>query len=359
MTRFVKCQLGLTLALSITAAGNAQAPTFDPREWKGSLAGAPTQVLTLGSTHLSQLSTKVDDALLASLLAKLAAYRPDFITAEGVSGEQCDHLERYAAVYPGSYDAWCPEPDAAHKALGIDVPTAAGQVEKTLANWSKSPTPAARRHLAALFLAAGERPSARVQWLRLPAEERHAGDGLTPELVKIVARDGAKPNETFDVAAALAARLGLERVYLVDDHTSDGAVPDAGQAFTDAINAAWKVAPSKAIPIEQGMEANLKSSTDLLELYRFLNQPQTLRQNIRADMGEALREPSAAEYGRQYVADWEVRNLRMVANVVAVFAAHPGARVLNIVGASHKPYYDAYLNVMHDVKVVDVEDVLK
>ena len=85
MTRFVKCQLGLTLALSITAAGNAQAPTFDPREWKGSLAGAPTQVLTLGSTHLSQLSTKVDDALLASLLAKLAAYRPDFITAEGLS----------------------------------------------------------------------------------------------------------------------------------------------------------------------------------------------------------------------------------------------------------------------------------
>lgn len=49
----------------------------------------------------------------------------------------------------------------------------------------------------------------------------------------------------------------------------------------------------------------------------------------------------------------------MVSNVVAVFASHPGARVLNIVGASHKPYYDAYLNLMHDVKLVDAEEVLK
>ena len=228
-----------------------------------------------------------------------------------------------------------------------------------LAGWPANPTAVQRRHLAALFLAAGDAASARVQWLRLPTQERCLGDGITAETLPLFKRKGAKPNETMEVAAALAARLGLERVYQVDDHTSDGAVPDEGQPYTDAINVAWKTAPSNAIPVEKEMEAQLRSSGNVLDLYRFMNQPQTLAQNIRADFGAALRDPSAGQYGRQYVAAWEVRNLRMVSNVVAVFASHPGARVLNIVGASHKPYFDAYLNLMHDVKLVDAEDVLK
>ena len=228
-----------------------------------------------------------------------------------------------------------------------------------LAAWPANPTAVQHRHLAALFLAAGDAASAHVQWLRPPIQERCLADGITAETLPILRRKDAKPNETMEVAAALAARLGLKRVYQVDDHTSDGAVPDEGQPYTDSINAAWKAAPSKAIPVEKEMKTQLKSSGDVLALYRFMNQPKTLVQNICADFRAALREPSSGQYGRQYVAAWEVRNLRMVSNVVAVYASHLGARVLNIVGASHKPYFDAYLNMMHDVKLVDAEDVLK
>lgn len=344
-------------ALSLTAL--AQTPAFDPRDWKASLASQPTQVLTLGSPHLSQIATKVNDALMAEVLEKLAAFHPNFITVEAISGEQCDQLKRYAAVYLGSYDAWCSASVAAQKAIGMDGPTAEGEVEKTLGAWPAKPTAAQRRKLAALFLATGDATSARVQWLRLPSQERRVGDGINAEMLPHLELNGAMPNENIDVAATLAVRLGLERVYPVDDHTSDGTVPDEGQPYTDAINAAWKAAPSEALPVEKKIEGELKSPGDVLTLYRFMNQPQTLGQNIRADFREALREPSSGQYGRQYVAAWEVRNLRMVSNVVAIFASHPGARVLNIVGASHKPYYDAYLNLMHDVKLVDAEEVLK
>jgi hypothetical protein len=348
-----------TLLIAVSAgAAVAQTPAFDPRDWKGSQAGPPTQVLTLGSPHLSG-GMKVDGAMMSALLDKLAAYRPDIVTAENVSGEQCDLLRRYAATYPGSYDAWCLPPDVAQKAIGMDGPAAAGEIDKLLAAWPANPSPAARRRLAALFLAAGEKPSARVQWLRLPPAERHAGDGITDDTRKQVERVGAKPNETYEIAAALAVRLGLERVYLVDDHTSDGAVPDERQPYADAIAAAWKVSPSKAVAREQQTEAGLQTPEDVLALYRFVNEPQTLRENIRADFGAALREPSPGRYGRQYVADWEVRNLRMVANVVAAVASHPGARVLNVVGVSHKAYYDAYLGMMHDVTLVDAEAVMK
>ena len=48
----------------------------------------------------------------------------------------------------------------------------------------------------------------------------------------------------------------------------------------------------------------------------------------------------------------------MVANIRATSGNHPGARVLVIVGASHKAYFDAYLDMMHEVKLVDPATVL-
>ena len=349
----------MLLAAVFAGSVAAQTPAFDPRGWKGTQAGEVTEVMTLGSPHLAEVSGILNPAMMEALLDRLAVYHPDIITVENVSGEQSDHLRRYAALYPGSFEAWCLPADAAQKALGLDGPTASGEAEKTLAHWPADPSPAARRRLATLFLAAGERPSARVQWLRLPAEERRAADGITEDSLKIVERAGAKPDETYEIAVALAVRLGLERVYLVDDHTSDGAVPDEGQPSNDAIQAAWKVAPSKAVAAAQKMKADLKTAGDVLELYRFVNQPATLNSWIKADFGEALREPSDKHYGRQYVSAWEVRNLRMTANIVATVASHPGARVLNVVGVSHKAYYDAYLDMMHDVKLIDAEAVLE
>ena len=109
----------------------------------------------------------------------------------------------------------------------------------------------------------------------------------------------------------------------------------------------------------QRREAGLNSGQALLSYFRFLNDPKTGRAFVTAEYGGALMQNTPQLYGRQYAGWWEARNLRMVANVRAAFANKPGARVLNIVGASHKPYYDAYLKMMSDVRVVDAQKVLR
>jgi hypothetical protein len=96
----------------------------------------------------------------------------------------------------------------------------------------------------------------------------------------------------------------------------------------------------------------------MLALYRFINRPDVLRKQIDADMGAAMREDSPGHLARVYVAGWETRNLRMVANVRATFRERPGARVLCIVGATHKPWFDSLLGQMQGVQIVDVEKVL-
>ena len=347
------------IAVCAASLAHANTPAFDPRSWKGQHLGLPTEVLTIGSTHLGQLKTAVTPEMLAPLLDKLAAFKPAIITHEGISGEQCDLLKRYPARYADVFGSYCWGSEDAEKATGLTVSTAMAEVEKTLAAWPGSPTVAQRRRLASLFLAAGDRPSARVQWLQLPMAEQKTGDGIDESLLKIVTRFGAKPNETYDVAVALAARLGLNRVYAVDDHTADSIYGLPNPELEKFLESFWGSAKSPFYEENSKREDGPKTSNDLLAYYRFLNRPQTQRAFVALDFKRAMNIPSTANYGRVYYAWWETRNLRMVSNMRSAFGGQPGARVLNIVGASHKAYYDAYLNMMADVKVIDAQPVLK
>ncbi len=350
------------VGLAVWAIGTpslAQNPAFDPRAWKGQHAGPPTQVLTLGSVHLRQLEKPVTPVMLVPLLNKLAAFKPDVITHEGLSGEQCDTVNRYAARYPGIYNDYCWGTAEGEKATGLSVPAAMEQVEKTLATWPALPSAAQRRQLAATFLAAGDRPSAHVQWLQLPPAERRVGDGIDAALVKILTRDAVKETETYAIAVALAARLGLNRVYAVDDHTADSIQALAGPGFDDAIQKLWNAPNNPAMATYKAAEKQAAESGDTLAFYRLLNKPEMQRLFVSFDFGAALKQDTPELYGRQYVAWYEARNLRMVANIRAAFGNTPGARVLNVVGASHKAYFDAYLDLMHEVKLGDVEAVLR
>ena len=347
----------LLLASLLPAA--AQTPATNPGAWKNQLRGPATQVLTLGSPHLSQLPVKVTADMLAPLLDKLARFAPQIITHEGISGEQCDLLRRHVATYPGMFETYCSSPEDAAAATGLSVAAAMAEAAAMLSAWPSTPNFAQRRRLAAVFLAAGDRPSAQVQWRQLPVEERRTGDGITEAVLKVLAREGAKPNETFDLAVALAVRLGLQKVYAVDDHTADGVQAQAGAGFDEAIQMHWKAIKVGAADAIRAREKTLNSPADVLALYRDYNRPATLRAFVEADFRDALKESSTQRFGRQYVAWYEVRNLRMVANIRAAFGNAPGLRVLNIVGASHKAYYDHYLNQMSDVRLADAEDVLR
>jgi hypothetical protein len=96
-----------------------------------------------------------------------------------------------------------------------------------------------------------------------------------------------------------------------------------------------------------------------MALYRALNDRSLARTVFESDFGAALEEPSGQGYGRVYVGHWETRNLRMAANIREAIGAHPGRRMLVIVGASHKWYLQAYLNQMHDVHIVDIAPMLR
>lgn len=349
-----RCAAAFLLSLGMAFPFAAQAQ-LDLTKLDRGMTGPRAQVLVLGTVHLRELGPGFDPAALNPVLDRLAAFRPDIITIEAEPGEECDLAARHPAKYGLDY---CAPTEAAKAATGLDLPAALAEVDRTLKAWPAQPAPAQRRRLAALFLAANDSASAYVQWLRLPASERRAGDGLEAPLVEKLGRIGMVNNEDYQVAARLAARLGLERVHPVDNHTGDRIdVPDM-KAFVRAIEAAWAVGGA-GLKARQQREAALAKRPDLLPLYRYVNDPEGLRVLAEANVIPAMRAQSPEGYPRIWVAGWEIRNLRMAANIRETFRERPGARVLTIVGASHKPWLDGWLGQLQGVDIVDAAAALK
>lgn len=354
----------LTALLAAASAGSAASaqsyhPPFAPSTLKRSAPGAPNAVMVLGTPHLSGLPAGFQPGALAPLLDRLAAWQPQIITVEALSGAQCDFLRRYPARYSDTVEGYCWDPAPARAATGLDVPAATAEADRLLASWPADPTPAQRRHLAAVFLAAGDQASALVQWLRLPAAERHAGDGLDATLAARLDNLQGRHDETMLIAATLAARLGLERVYPVDDHTADAPTPDE-KTYTEVITKAWdNPATAQRTAIDAKLDQHLATGDGLLALYRAENAPEMAKLVYDSDFGAALNERSPQAFGRGYVGYWETRNLRIAANIRDAIGLHPGVRTLVLIGASHKFYLESYLDQMHDVELVDTARVLR
>ena len=333
---------------------------FQPDTMTDRPAGRANEVMVLGSPHLSQLPDGFRPEMVEPLVAKLVSWKPTAIATEDSSGVRCDFMRRYPTRYHDEVEAYCFDPDEATKATGLDVPAANAKVESLLAEWPDKPEPALRRHLSAIFLAAGEPASALVQWLRLPEAERRSGGSLTPKLVGLLDRRLTRTNETDLIAARVAARAGLERVWSVDDQATYMGELEDEAGYGAALSKAWDNPATKARSRQSEILAkSLGQPGGLLNYFRALNSPSYALQAYQSDWGPALAEPSPEAFGRRYVSYWETRNLRMVANIREVVGRHPGTRMLAIVGASHKGYYEAYLRQMRDVELVDVTPVLR
>lgn len=349
----------MVVAMLSMSPALARPGVFDPRRLKGDVAGQPTELMVLATPHLSGFPKNFDPKHLDPLLDRLAGWKPQIVTIESLSGPECEYLARYKARYGSTADDYCWDPAPADKATGLNVVAATAEVDRLLASWPTRPTSAQRRHLAASFLAANDQSSALVQWLRLPIADRRVGDGIDATLATRLEMLRTKPNENFLIAATLAARLGLERVYPTDDHTADTSIsndPSYGQALQRIWN---NPVVKKRLAENAAFEQGLNTADGVLLLYRYYNQPSQAQIVFDSDFGAALRDHSPQLYGRHYAAWWETRNLRMVANIRAAAATRPGSRVLSIVGASHKGYFEAYLNMMHDMRIADAQAILR
>ena len=318
----------------------------------------PTQVMVLGTAHLSGYKDKLTLDDLEPLMERLETYAPDIITVENSSGMTCSRVRAYPREHEGYADGYCFDGTPYRTESGLAVAEASFQARKALRDWPEAPTAAQRRQLAAAFLASNESVSATVQWLRLDEQDRVAGDGLGPESVAFLKRSSLAIDESRSIAARLAARRGLERVYYADDHGSYYHAKGEREAYGARVSELWSKDNESCLERYKISEAKLTGG-DIIEGYRFVNTQDYGFKQMGCDWKRTMNDDAPEQYGRKYTLGWQARNLRMVALIMTAATNKPGGKVLSIVGASHKPYFEAYLDQMHDVEVVSTDKILE
>lgn len=321
------------------------------------LALPTTKVMVLGVTHLDNADPAFRTEWLRPVLCRLQAYRPNAVLTEAMPGEQIMMLDAYKAYHgdAGKYGGGTLKiARDAQASLGIGPAEALAAAEKLAA--APPRTAAERRRVAALFAAAAEPFSAVVQWMRLPATERIASDGVDAELAKTLDQLVRGRGELSSIAARTAADTGLERVYGAGDHSSDTARPEF-TAFSAAVDAtpgqkALFNHDTPAFRVQSADRLRLATQPEVMQRLRWVNSAAFGRLDADAQWYSQLREPTMGRVGRQSVAAWEAQNLHMATAVREVTARIPGGRALLVVGAAHKPFVEAYLRQLADIEIV-------
>ncbi len=348
-----------TCFCATVAPAETYRPVFQPDEMNDRPAGAANEVAVLGTPHLGGLPDTFQPEMVEPIVERLSAWTPSLIAVETMSGLRCVAMKQMPSRFESQLSNYCYETGAAELAAGLNVYQATALIEERLQKSDTQSTAADRRYNALLFLAAGEPGSALVQWLYLSEDERIAADGLTEELVLELENQRNKTNEVNLIAAPIAVRSGLQRLWSVEAQDYYAGEGD-DEAYVEAIMAAWdNPAAAERAKKEGALSAALGEPGALMALYQAFNDPEFATLIYASDWGPALTEPSDGQHGRKYVAYWETRNLRMVANMREVLGRSPGSRMLSIVGVSHKAYYEAYLEQMRDVELVDVRPLLE
>ena len=329
-----------------------------------------TSVLVLGSDHLRGLEDAFDPSQLAGLLATLELYRPTVIAVEASPPAEIARLTQRAA------DSEAPQAQilaafageavrygrAARAALGRSADQAAGLADSMLVGNQSLPVPE-RRRLVLHLLAAYDVPSALLQWSYLPLEARGADSLLPVTVAEFLSKRLESPNELVSIGVGLARRLGLQRLASIDDHVDDEVGLATG--LNDALGAELETSPvfqelraSAYFADAQRRLLDAAATGDLLPLYRRINSPEFLNEDVAAQWHLFYRTRFESGLDRARVALWEARNLAIAGRVREATARHSGEHILIVIGAAHKPFLDRYLAQMMDVEVTQLAALL-
>lgn len=307
--------------------------------------GPPTELLVLGSAHLTEETP--DDALQPTL-RRLLAWGPQAVAVENLPGDVVQGYQMEGELYAGLRVGGYP---LAVK-LGAEASRHRAWTRAEAGALALHPdTPPAERVLA--WLVALEPVNALLAWTpELP---------LPPDVAGSMAEYAARKGEIHRLAVPLARQLGHARLYPFDDFTANPTLEERlravdqireDQTFMAGIHSARAIREGD----EQLRQAN--AAGDYWAYLKYANSARWIQDSLALEEGSYLGHPLPGGEHRTQVADWNARNIFMAARLRQVTALYPGGRVLAVVGAAHKGPLEAVLTAISpDVRIVELAEL--
>lgn len=325
-----------------------------------------TEILILATPHLSNISKNFSPTLLDSLIEVLVNYSPEIIGIEELSGSQIAKMNQlggivYKAVVENFAHMQLKYGQIAQENLNISWQKAKAMSDSLLKQIqnSKNIEASIRLKLINYSIASYRLHTAALQWSYLNDKQIKKQTIIRRQTVIVFNNLLHSANENSSIGLRLAHKLGLQRVYPIDDfmargyyHTFD---PQLEKALTDSL--AQTVVNANYIRKYKRMLKQGVENGNLLPLYKYMNSTY-----IEQDKKIQWRNTfllTDKKVLRKRLAIWQVRNLNIASHIRKASARNPGGRVLITIGASHKSFLDSYLKQLMGVEIVHLSDFIK
>jgi len=327
-----------------------------------------SQVLVLGSPHLVQdLEPKeFRPEAFEPLLKTLERFCPDLIAVETIPAS---HLEWMLINDPQGqrlanlgYPPRIVVGKQMQNLLQLTRAQAEQKAETLLRTLSEATPPKKRLELIAHLIASYQFDTAVLHWAYLPETSRKDTSVLPQEAQEFLERRRQSIGEHVRIALELAYRLKHQRLYPIDSHLEAEFLPAHEEEWIKRFLEGWNHDPefqslAKSMDAwNQRLRERLRESVrqgNVLPLYLYYNSKAYAKKDLE-QWRVFYRTQFAEGVDRGRVAFWEARNLLMAANIMSLLGYYPRRRLLVVVGASHKPYLDTYLQMMVSVQVVQL-----
>ncbi len=328
------------------------------------------RLLVLGSPHLSQeFPEDFDPEWLDGLREVLKDFSPDVVAVEVLRPRDIltkRHLDDRRDDWDVVLDMFASGVISRAEAVrehGEMSWAAARQAQRGLLEGVEADglDPEDRRKLIAASLASYDYHTGLLHWAQLEESARQPGQGLDESSVDALNNALGASNEAVQLGVLLAAELGLNKIYQIDDQFSLGIQSmEDHQALQESLQKTdihSEVAAVYKEATKPAME-KLQEDGDLLPLYRQLNSREYAELDIGTQWAAFFDERLDEDLARTRMARREARDLSIAANIREASAHYPGKDVLVVIGASHRPFLESYLSDMTDLDIIQLEQLL-
>lgn len=325
-----------------------------------------TEVLVLATPHLQRIED-LDRSTLRGLLDVLERWAPDVIGIEELPSEDIAAMKPRADLQPVLQAFAGPAltaADISQRATGLGWEQAAEKADSLLATLESAPESersAIRGRLVVLLAAAYQPFSAALQLAYLEDDGDEAVVESIPDSLQFVLHERLDADsEEAAIGLELARRLGLQWIHPIDDHFDKATyleIAEELQAELEKTDTYRNLVASGALEVSTVQLRESHARGDLWSHYQEINRATSQADDVNLQWRFFFETRLPSGLDRARVAMWEERNLGIAANVRKMTAFIPGGRALVVIGASHKPFLDAYLSCAMDVSVVHLEEI--
>lgn len=324
-----------------------------------------TNIMILGVPPLNVLRKDFSPALLDSLILILKKYNPSLICVDGISPKEIETFlltdEYHSRLAHTLASKEIEFAELVRKKYKITYSKAVTYTDSVfhLNSLNASLNLSQRLELIKNLLASYDIYSAALQWgYLLPKEKKKTDlDNKIKEELEALLNSN---DENSSIGIRLAKEEKIQKLYPINDYSDKFYLDKISDKLYEEMLISEVYLNSRKDILDLETDKKLKQSLskkNLLPFFRHINSTEYILKSTNKNWGIYYRMFLDSGLDRARASLWEMKCLRIAANIREVSSFYPGKNILVIIDVSAKPFLEQYLKSMGDVKIKQLNEI--